>query len=326
MSDLNKWLTTDIEDIPKANVSELEKKQLKKRILGQRSKSFWLKNLALAAGIAVAVSTTTFVAFPSLASQIPILQDIVSYFDDDELIFNHFSEVAQPIGLEETSNGSTITIEEAVFDGTSVTVAFALQTTTDLGAFPNANGLLEAPWTRGSGSFTSMNKVNDTTYAGMITMAPNFLWRAPQTVKLTWTPESFTDMETGAKVVGDWEFIFKLNSLNSVKVPIRKTVDFEGGSYKLDKLRLTKLSTVLTMQKKDINEDRYITDWQLVDNLGNAYPMHFGTGSESQLQFTFEALDPQASSVQIVPMVKRIENAEDDGVPVKAPSINVELR
>lgn len=326
MSDLNKWLTTDIEDMPEADVSELEKKQLKKRILGQRNKSPWLKNAALAAGIAAAVSTTAFAAFPSLASQIPILQDIVSYFDGDELIFNHFSEVAQPIGLEETSNDSTITIEEAVYDGTSVTVAFALQTSTDLGEFPNADGLLEAPWTRGSGSVTLMNKVNDTTYAGMITMAPDFLWKAPQTIKLTWAPESFTDMETGAKVEGDWKFAFKLNALNSGKVRVNKTVDFEGGAYKLEELRLTKLSTVLTMHKKDIDEDRYITDWQLVDNMGNVYPMHFGTGNESHIQFTFEALDPQASSVQIIPMIKRIEHAEGDGVPVKAPTIHIDLR
>ncbi|MBB5179857.1 hypothetical protein HNQ44_001281 [Planomicrobium koreense] len=326
MSDLNKWLTTNIEDIPEADVSEFEKKQLKKRILGQRRKSPWLKNVALAAGIAVAVSTTAFAAFPSLASQIPILQDIVSYFDGDELIFNHFSEVAQPIGLEETSNGATITIEEAVYDGTSVTVAFALQTTTDLGEFPNADGLLEAPWTRGSGSVTSMNKVNDTTYAGMLTMAPNFLWKAPQTIKLKWAPESFTDMETGAKVEGDWEFTFNLNALNSVKVPVNQTVDFEGGSYKLDELRLTKLSTVLAMHKKDIDEDRYITDWQLVDDLGNIYPMHFGTGNESQLQFTFETLDPQASSIRIEPLIKRIEHAEDDGVPIEATIIHVDLR
>ena len=326
MSDLNKWLTTDIEDIPVADVSEFEKKQLKKRILGQRGKSPWLKNVALAAGIAFAVSTTAFSAFPSLASQIPILQDIVSYFDGDELIFNHFSEVAQPIGLEETSNGSTLTIEEAVYDGTSVTIAFALQTSTDLGDFPNADGLLEARWMRGSGSVTTMNKVNDTTYAGMITMAPDFLWKAPQTIKLTWAPGAFTDLETGAKVEGDWEFAFNLNALNSVKVPIRKTVDFEGGSYKLDELRLSKLSTVLTMHKKDVDEDLYITDWQLVDNLGNEYLMHFGTGNESDIQFTFEALDPQASSLQIVPMIKRIEHAEDDGVPVEASTITVKLR
>lgn len=325
MSDLNKWLTTDIEEIPEADVSEIEKKRMKKRLLGQRRKTVWLKNLALAAGIVVAVATTTVTALPSLASQIPILQDIVSYFDDDELLFNHFSEVAQPLGLQKTSNRSTITIEEAVFDGTSVTLAFVLETPTDLGASPNADSLLEAAWTRGSGSYTSMSKVNDTTYAGMITMAPTFIWKAPHTVKLSWEVDSFTDMETGAKIEGDWEFDFKLKALDSVQIHIGKNIDFEGGSYKLDKLRLTKLSTVVTMRKKGIDEDQYMTDWQLKDDLGNVYPMQFGTGSGEHQQFTFEALDPKAVSVTIQPIIKFVEHIDDPGVLVEAAPVTVEL-
>lgn len=326
MSDLNKWLMTDIEEIPEADVSDFEKKRMKKRLLGQRKKTVRPKNLALAAGIAIAVATTTFTAFPSLASQFPVLQDIVSYFDYDELVFNHFSEVAQPLGLKETSNRATITVEEAVFDGTSVTIAFALETPTDLGASPNADGLLEAAWTRGSGSYTSMSKVNDTTYAGMITMAPDFIWKTPQTVKLSWEVDSFTDMETGAKVEGDWKFDFKLKALDSVQVPISKNVDFKGGAYKLDKLRLTKLSTVVTMHKKGIDEDHYMTDWQLRDDLGNVYPMQFGTGSGDLQQFTFEALDPKAGSVTIQPIIKFVEHIDDPGVPVETAPVTLELK
>lgn len=326
MSDLNKWLTTDIEEIPEADVSDIEKKRMKKRLLGQHRKTVWLKNLAIAAGIAIAVVTTTATALPSLASQIPILQDIVSYFDDDELLFNHFSEVAQPLGLQEKSERSTLTIEEAVFDGTSVTLAFVLETPTDLGASPNADSLLEASWSRGSGSYTSMSKVNDTTYAGMITMAPNFIWKTPHTVKLSWEVDSFTDMETGAKVEGDWKFDFKLDALESVQVPISEKVDFVGGSYRLDNLRLTKLSTVVTMRKKGIDEDHYMTDWQLKDDLGNVYPMQFGTGSGDHQQFTFEALEPKASSVTIEPIIKFVEHIDDPGVPVKTDMVTVELK
>lgn len=325
MSEFDKWLALDIEEIPEAEVSGFEKKAMKKRILGYKRKAQWFTKIAMAAGIFIGASAITAVAFPSLASQIPILEDIVSYFEEDELIFSHFSEVAQPLGLTQTSNGSSVAIEEAVYDGTSVTVSFALQTGTDLGEFPFSSGLLEAAGAGGSGSAISMNKVDETTYAGMITMAPDFLFGTPDTVKLTWKPENFENVETGAKITGDWAFEFKLKALEAEKIPIGETIDIEGGQYTVKELLLTKLSTVLTLDKKGIDEDHYMTEWQLQDDLGNTYPMTFGTGSDRYQQFTFEALDPKASTVIIQPIIKFVENIDDPGVPVKTEPIAVEL-
>lgn len=326
MSDLKKWLMTDIEDFPEAEVSSSEKNQMNRRLLGKKRKAPWLAKLALAAGIFLASAATATIAFPSLASQIPVLQNIVSYFDGDELIFNHFSEMAQPIGLAKTSNGTTVAIEEAVYDGTSVTISFALKTEKDLGKFPNTSGLLEASGAGGSGSVTVMEKVDDTTYAGMITMAPDFFFGPPSTLNLSWKPEAFEDMETGTRVSGDWAFEFKLKAIDSEKVSIGKEVSFEGGSYTLDKLKLTKLSTVMTLSKDKIDENHYMTEWQLKDDLGNIYPMQFGTGSESRQQFTFEALDPAASSVTIIPTITYVENVEDEGIPVDASSVSIEIK
>ncbi|PSL41500.1 uncharacterized protein DUF4179 [Planomicrobium soli] len=325
MNDLNKLLMTDIEEIPEAAVSNFEKKEMKKRLLDQKRKPHWIKKLAVAASIFIAASATTAIAFPSVASQIPILQNIVSYFDEDELIFNHFSEVAQPLNLTDTSNGSTVSIEEAVYDGTSVTITFALKTEENLGEFPLANGSLEAFGANGSGSSIAMNKVSDTTYAGMITMAPDFVFGSPNTLKVSWKPQSFEDFDTQTQLTGDWSFDFKLRALDSKSVKIDENILFEGGQYKLNELLLTKLSTVLVFNKKDVNDNRYMASWQLEDNLGNIYPMQFGTGNPKKNQFTFEALHPEATSIIIKPQIKKFNHFEDEGVPIDAPSVIVDL-
>lgn len=325
MSELNKWLMTDIEDIPEAEISNFEKKQMKKRLLGRKSTSSWLTKLVVAASIFIGLSTTAVIAFPSFASQLPILQNIVSYFDEEQLIFNHFSEVAQPLGLTETSNGSTVTIEEAIYDGTSVTISFALQTETDLGDFPVADGILEAAGAGGSGSAIAMEKVNGTTYAGMITMTPDFFFQPPTVLKVSWEPGTFEDVPSGTKITGDWSFSFKLQAIDSKHVAVGQAIEFQGGTYTLNELLLTKLSTVLTLNKEHIDEEHYLTTWLLEDNLGNTYPMQFGTGNTTQQQFTFEALNPEAASVTIKPIITYAEHVDDVGTEVEVPSVTIDL-
>ena len=332
MNEFQKFLNTDIDEIPDAAVTNLEKKQMKQRLTGQKKKSAWLIKTAIAVAVVISTAATAVVAFPSIASQIPVLQDIVSYFEDEELIFSHFSEVAQPLDMTQTSNDSTITLEEAVYDGTSVSISFALQTTADLGESPYSTGMIEAKGANGYGAGISMTKVDDTRYAGVITMSPDFNNSPPKSLSLVWEPVEFLDaINFDNKITGDWKFNFKLRALAAETFNVNEAINFEGGSYLLEDLSLTKLSTVLRFDTVDIDEDHYITDWQLTDNLGNDYPMVFGTGGSTMFgqtyqQMTFEAIDPEAASVTIQPTVTYIEHLEDEGEPIEIPPITIGLK
>ncbi|WP_033540972.1 DUF4179 domain-containing protein [Planococcus sp. CAU13] len=331
MNDFHKFLNTDIKDIPEAPVSKLEKKAMKRRLLGQKKRRGWLLKTAVAAALLFGTGTTMIVAFPTIASQIPVLQNIVSYFDEDELIFNHFSDVAQPLNMTQTSNGSTLTLEEAVYDGTSVTISFALKTETDLGSTPLPNEMINASGSNGYGAAIDMRKVNDTTYAGFISLAPDFRNSPPKSLSLSWEPGAFSDgMAANTEITGDWSFEFKLHALQGVSFNIDETISFEGGQYFMDDISINKLSTVLRFESEGIDENHFIANWQLSDNLGKIYPMVFGSGGASTehrpyYQITFEAIDPEATTVIIQPMIRYIENQDDEGRPVEIEPIVVEL-
>lgn len=331
MNEFQKLLNTDIDEIPEAGVTALEKKQLKQRITRQKKKPAWLLKTAIAAALLIGTATTAVVALPSIASQIPVLQNIVSYFEDEELIFSHFSEVAQTLDMTQTSNGSTVTLEEAVYDGTSVSISFALKTESDLGESPYASGMIEAKGANGYGAGISMTKVDDTRYAGVITMSPDFNNNSPNSLSLTWEPVEFLDaIDYDTKIIGDWSFNFKLRAIEGESFTINETIDVERGSYLLKDLSLTKLSTVLRFDTVDIVESQYVTDWQITDNLGNSYPMVFGTGGSTMFgrsyqQITFEAIDAEAETITIQPKVFYNEDMEDAGTLVEIAPIVVEL-
>lgn len=332
MNEMEKLLNTDIEEFPEAAVTALEKKQMKQHITGHKKKPAWLLKTAIAAALLIGTAATSAVGFPSIASQIPVLQNIVSYFEDEELMFSHFSEVAQPLDMTQTSNGSTVTLEEAVYDGTSVSISFALKTDTDLGESPYSTGMIEAKGANGYGAGVSMTKVDDTRYAGVITMSPDFNNSPPNSLSLTWEPAEFMDpVNYDTKITGDWSFNFRLHAIAGQSFDINETISFEGGSYMLEDVSLTKLSTVLRFDAVGVDEDRYMTEWQLTDNLGNTYPMVFGTGGSTMFgrsyqQMTFEAIDLEAENITIQPKVTYIENFEDTGTPVEISPILVDLK
>ncbi|WKA55593.1 DUF4179 domain-containing protein [Planococcus shixiaomingii] len=323
MSELNKFLMTDIEEIPVADVSSLEKKAMKKRLLGQKRKMPWLKKLVVSAIIVLTASTTTVMAFPSLAAQIPVLKDIVSYFNEDQFILKDFDEMAESVALTQTSNGSTLTIEEAVYDGMSVTISFALETEMDLGDSPLPHEFLKIAGVDGPSSSLQMNKINETAYVGIITMNLDLETQSAKNLEVTWEPSAFQDLDSGNELYGDWSFAFKLKALDGNSTPVNFSFDFEGGTYTVKELLQTKLSTVLVIGKQNLDGDP-IVHWQLEDNLGKTYMMQSGLGGTPYQQFMFEALDSEATSVTITPLTNPFEKIEIPGEGT--PSVTVDLK
>ena len=97
MNDYKKLVDINIDEIEPAEVSEFEKKRVQQYVLGSKKKIKVYKYIAMAATITIGVTISTGFAVPSLASQIPILNNIISYFIDENSYNSNFAKVATDI-------------------------------------------------------------------------------------------------------------------------------------------------------------------------------------------------------------------------------------
>ncbi|MER2170989.1 MAG: DUF4179 domain-containing protein, partial [Psychrobacillus psychrodurans] len=124
---LKKWMDLDIDNLDFVEVTDMEKARVKQHVLKKHKKAPLWRNIAVASIVVLSATVTTGFAFPTIASQIPFMENIIGYFTDDERSSN-FETFSTDIGLVETSNGTTVMIENAVYDGTNITVSYAIET------------------------------------------------------------------------------------------------------------------------------------------------------------------------------------------------------
>ncbi|WP_214484873.1 DUF4179 domain-containing protein [Bacillus sp. SM2101] len=93
---------------------------MKQHLLKKRKELPIWRNFAVAAVITVGASSTTGFAFPTLSSQIPFIDNIINYFNNEEQHYKNFEIFSTDIGLAQTDNDVTVMIDNAVYDGTNI--------------------------------------------------------------------------------------------------------------------------------------------------------------------------------------------------------------
>ena len=73
-------------------------------------------------------------AFANFVTQIPIIGHAFDYFISQEDYYQAYEEISTDIGLVEKSNGVELIIEQAFYDGNTVTLSYVLRTEEDLGS------------------------------------------------------------------------------------------------------------------------------------------------------------------------------------------------
>ncbi len=316
------WLDLDVDSIEPMELSPTQKVQLKQTILNKNTKkrtAKWLRNLAAAAIIGVSAVTTINFTFPTLATQIPFMKNIVNYFDNNHTMFENFENYATEIGQVQTSNGISMMIESAVYDGTSVTISYALETEIDLGPNPrfSMHGL-DIKNSKGIGAHGTIQKVSDTNYVGLEKITPHFDKEVPDEIEILWRPQVFTDRSKKGDVTevkGDWAFQFKVPKLLEDLQLVNETVTNHGVTARFTALAKNDLSTVIHYEHNV--EPEIVKKWPYIDiqfeeirdNLGNIYIVD-SNGSQSsdygiytKSSGTVQAIDPAATSITIVPEI-----------------------
>ncbi|MBP3951681.1 DUF4179 domain-containing protein [Bacillus suaedae] len=287
---MKEWMDLDIDQLELLEVDDLEKARVKKHVLNRQKKSSIWRNMVVSAALGVSVLTVaTGFAFPSLVSQIPFMDHVISYFDDEEQHYKNFETFSTDIGLAQSSNGITVMIDNAVYDGTNVTVAYAIETEHDFGEVmdvraPNWFDVSEAS---GSGGTSKITKISDNHYVGLETFTPHFEENQhPETIEVTWKPEAFNSFSNELEVEGDWSFAFSLNRVEGDIQLVNETVQQKDVSFTLKSVEFTDVSTVISYEQ--VVSDELLKEWPSVtptfhisDDLGHVYLDGGGGGGTS---------------------------------------------
>lgn len=330
------WLDLDVENIEPMNLSDSKKAKIKNNILAKshRKKKFLrLRHLTAAAIIGISTVAAISFTFPTVASQIPFIQNIMSFFQNEADI--DLEKYATAIGQVQTDNGISVMIEDAVYDGTSITVSYALETDIDLGERPYMSNLFNVEESKrlsmtGRGS---LQKTSDTTYVGLARIIPEFKSGAQNEVVVSWEPHGFITHETKTEYKGDWQFEFKLAKLESKVQLVNKSITQDGVKVLIKSLETNDMSTVIHYEQ--FVEADILKKWPYVtaqfntvqDDLGNTYIVD-GNGSRStddglsyQSSGAIKSIDPNAKSLKFVPTIyfslgsgKGVETKEMDPI------------
>jgi hypothetical protein len=309
-------LDLDIENLEPMPLTKEQKAAMKSRIMKKTrvKKPYRIGRVAAAVFLGASVLTASFMTIPAIANQIPFVQNILSYFEDDALP-NSYTDLAEFVNQVQSSNGIDIMIENAVYDGTNVFVTYAIQTDIDLGKMPRADGFLNVEPASGSGGTGTVEKINETTYVGVEKVTPHFDEKSPEKVIVEWEPLAFWNYETNKQFEGDWKFEFTLVQLPTNIQLLEETGEQDGIKVAMKSIEESEMTAVL--QYEYFVDETLLEKWPFIsveladvkDNLGNEYEINGNggvshhNGTVNQSRATIYSLHPDANSLTMTPEI-----------------------
>ncbi|QFT91129.1 hypothetical protein FIU87_20975 [Bacillus sp. THAF10] len=273
--------------IPK-ELHERSKLGVKKAKAEQQKRTVRKPLVAAAMMVGFTVTSVAF-AFPSIASQIPFMDNVIHYFNEEERDYTSFDTFSTDIGLAQTSNGTTVMIDNAVYDGTNITISYALETEQEI---KNEMEFRTTNWfdvasAIGMGGTEKITKISDNRFVGLATITPYFETEDyPETVEIAWEPGVFKSLSNDMELEGDWSFAFSLDRLNGEMELINETVQHENTQFTLKSVEFTDVSTVINYEQEVADE--LLQEWESVtpvfhitDDLGNVYMNGTGGGGKT---------------------------------------------
>ncbi|WP_416144605.1 DUF4179 domain-containing protein [Planococcus koreensis] len=300
----------------------------------------WLVSAA-ASVLFIGISAGTLAASPALANymaELPVIGNVFSIFaEDDEKGLLQYERFSENIGLSQTSNGITISIDQAVYDGTNVTFTYTVQAEKKLTDSAHLTGfpqLLEA-----EGASSSMDwEVKEGILIGMNSL-PHLNEEAAQ-VNVIWEPAAlYTD---DRKIEGDWKFEFAVDQLKKDPIELDEKVTESGVTVHFTEVTFTDIAVNIAYQQ--LVDPALLEEWEAVeaeviaqDNLGNVYKVPYNGGTAYKGAITKEdlfwtatmrGLDPQATSLTFYPFAhisRVIDEKYSDFVRIEFDALEIDM-
>ncbi|MGG3889717.1 DUF4179 domain-containing protein [Metabacillus fastidiosus] len=309
------WLDLDIENIESMDLSDKRKKDIKNHVLTNSPKKkqiLLLRYLVAAAIIIISSITTVSMTFPAGASQIPFVKNVISYFVSDI----EFDKYATRIDEVQTDNGISIMIDSAVYDGTFITVSYAVKSEIDLGESPFLANNFDISGSKGwTSAGRPFEKINKNMYVGLEKIKPEFIKDKPNKVIVSWKPDSFINTEKNVEVKGDWQFKFELSKLKSKLQFVNKSTKQDGVTILIKSIETTDMSTVIKYE--EFIDENLLKKLSSVtaqfstveDDLGNRYKVEEAESSSTDNGLSYKSsseiksIDVNAKSIKLFPKI-----------------------
>lgn len=278
-----------------------------------RKRNKWLMSVA-ASILVLGISAASLTASPALANylaELPVIGNVFSIFAEEEAGLVSYQLFSEEIGLSETSNDVEISIEQAVYDGTTVTFTYKMISDKKLGPTTQIMGIPEVIELEPGNASMDWETV-DGGIAGIVAI-PAVLPEEAGQVNVRWEPDTI-QTEQG-EIEGDWKFEFAVSQLSTDPIALDEQVYADGVTVQFNKITFTDVSINLDYQQ--LVDPALLKVWENVeaemiaeDNLGNVYKVPYNGGSveggartreDFKWTATMRGLDPAATKLTFYP-------------------------
>ncbi|PEW05516.1 anti-sigma factor [Bacillus cereus] len=320
----------DEKELEEIETSEIEKEKvkrnLKQSIRTKKKMKTWKKSVA-AASILVGVSVAMLgIGFPTYAGGLPIVGDIFRFLDNGRTgLYENYKEFSTELNMTRESNGVKVTINDAVFDGRTITITYSIESDKDLGENPSIFGFPQVEGSNGSGGSSKITKVGDKKYVGMTTASDHGSKRM-DVANVRWNMESIDMHEEKKSIKGNWNFALSLKAMDSKEAKVNGVSEKEGIKVNIEKMEVTPMSFIVFYNQEESKALRSIWDsadveLEIKDDLGNHYAGEGNGGSstvaephKSSWSATFQKLNGNATKLIVTPHVHlRVHTPENHG-------------
>lgn len=317
MYELLNDIEVDDNEMEEMEVSEFERERIKKKLRKQVKSHKTLKKVAIAAGLSFAVilGTVSFaVSNPVYAESIPIIGNIFTFINkENSKLYSGYLENANEINVTKEDKGVSVTIQNAIFDGRTITYTYEIKTNKDLGENVSTGSSLSSikNYYGGLSGSSGIKKVSDCTYVGQDTYTINE--RRDKIEFLIDIDHIWNmDQDESQAIKGNWVFNINLDAIENEVTPINKTIEKDGIELSINNITKTPVSCIVEYSFKvpqDI-QDKYFHSYILLsakDDLGNVYQSEdngsYGNTNDgiNHATVTFEKLNPDAKKFILTP-------------------------
>lgn len=309
----------EVSDIEKAKVKRTLKKSIKKN-------KVWRKSIIAASVCFIMIGAMVIVGItsPASAADIPVVGDIFRFLDNGRTgMYDKYKENANEINVTKESNGISVTIKDAVFDGKTLNYTYEIRSNKELGENPILGGIpvsgISIKGYKGGLSVGSMTKkVNDNTYVGQSVYSID-QERKQINVKLNF--KSIATLENGVEkqIKGNWDFDINVKKVKNTKQYINKGIQKNGIKISIDNMYKNDMSFTINYSQsitKKVTQKWFevSTSLEVKDDLGNVY-RGSGNGSNGTIykvnsSETFGKLNANAKKLIITPKVHMSNTAK----------------